>query len=50
MRIVILEDSQDLARAMRAVSSGTGGIGCCKRSDMGDFRTGQPPYTTALAA
>src|SRR3954470_23994221 len=33
---------------MRAGSSGTGGTGCCRRSDMGDLRTRTPSNAMAL--
>ena len=38
------------ARATRAVSSGTGGSDCCRRSDMGDLRVGSPLYTVTRAS
>src|SRR5215210_353162 len=33
---------------MRAVSSGTGGTGCCRRSDMDDLQTRKPSNAMAL--
>jgi len=33
---------------MRAVSSGTGGTGGCRRSDMGDLQTRKPSNAMAL--
>src|SRR5215207_8549412 len=33
---------------MRAMSSGTGGTGCCRRSDMDDLRTRDPSNARAL--